>query len=121
VDNSSGTNHQLEKRIRTMSNTTSIRRAASMVGATGLIALSMAGPASARPDPGTDSSQEQHCSTSCYEGGTSGGLPSIPIPINDNGIQFLQVGGGLLAGIAVAGAGMALASRRTHAHAAHPV
>jgi hypothetical protein len=102
-----------------MSNTTSIRRAASIVGATGLIALSMAGPASARQDP---SNGEVHrCTSGCYESGTSGDSPrTITISVDDNAFEVLQLGAGLLAGVALAGAGMAVASRRGHAHAAHP-
>jgi hypothetical protein len=101
-----------------MSNTTSIRRAASIVGATGLIALSMAGPASARPDPGTGSPAEQHCSVSCYQGPDSGGI-TLPQPPDGSGVEVLQLGAGILAGVALAGAGLAAASRRSHtAHAA---
>jgi hypothetical protein len=102
-----------------MSHTTSIRRAASILGATGLIALSLAGPASARQDPGTG--ELPRCTTGCYEGGTSGVGPAVTEPgTGGNGVEFLQLGGGLLAGVALAGAGMAVASRRGHAHAAHP-
>ncbi|KRE58791.1 hypothetical protein [Phycicoccus sp. Soil748] len=105
-----------------MSHTTNIRRAASIAGATGLVALSMAGPASARPDPGSGSPGEQHCTTSCFEGGTVGGSSGVGtvLTVNDNGVQVLQIGAGLLAGVALAGAGMAVVSRRSHAHAAHP-
>ena len=81
----------------------------------------MAGPASARQVPGTGGWDEQHCSVSCYEGGTSGGGPSIVFrPIDDNAIEVLQLGAGILAGVALAGAGMAVASRRRHAHAGYP-
>jgi hypothetical protein len=105
-----------------MSHTTSIRRTASVLGATGLVALSLAGPASARPDPGSGSPGEQHCTTSCYQGGSVGGSTDLgpAIAVDDNGIHVLQIGAGLLAGVALAGAGMAVASRRSHAHAAHP-
>jgi hypothetical protein len=105
-----------------MSHTTTIRRAASIAGATGLVALSMAGPASARPDPGSGSPGEQHCTSSCYEGGTIGGSSGVGtvLTVDDNGVQVLQIGAGLLAGVALAGAGMAVISRRSHAHAAHP-
>jgi hypothetical protein len=122
VDISSGTNHQLQKRTKTMSHTTSIRRAASIAGATGLIALSLAGPASAKPDPGTGSWAEQHCSANCYEGpASSGGSGSVVFrPTDDNAIEVLQLGAGILAGVALAGAGMSLASRRSHGHVAHP-
>ena len=106
-----------------MSNTTSIRRAACITGATGLLALSMAGPASARQDPGTGSLAEQHCTTDCYMGqngdraDTTG--PTYR-PTDDNAIEVLQLGAGLLAGAALAGAGVAVVSRRTHTRAAHP-
>ncbi|MGA8980436.1 MAG: hypothetical protein WB473_15110, partial [Pedococcus sp.] len=97
-----------------MSHTTSIRRSASIVGAAGLIALCMAGPASARPDPGTGGSGELRCSTSCYEGGSAGN-PDVGgvLRIDGNGVQVLQLGAGIVAGVALAGAGMAVASRRS--------
>lgn len=109
-----------------MSHTTSIRRAASIAGATGLVALSMAGPASARPDPGTGGPGELRCSVSCYEGPANGAGagPDVGavLRVDDNGSQILQLGAGLLAGVALAGAGMAVVSRRGHGHghAAHP-
>lgn len=104
-----------------MSHTTSIRRSASVLGATGLIALSLAGPASAREIPGNGDWADQHCSTNCYVGGTTGGTQrTLSNPIDDNGVEVLQLGAGLLAGLALAGAGAAAFSRRTHAHAAHP-
>lgn len=106
-----------------MSNTTSIRRAACVVGTTGLIALTMAAPASARQDPGTGSAQEQRCSTSCYLGPDSGGgnvSGRTFGPTDDNAIEVLQLGAGILAGLALAGAGVTVASRRAHARAAHP-
>lgn len=90
------------------------------MGASGLIALSLAGPASARPDPGTGGWQELRCTNGCYEGGTSGSDPTQYVVLDDNAVEFLQLGAGLLAGIAFAGAGMAVASRRNHGHAAHP-
>jgi len=105
-----------------MSHTTSIRRAASIAGATGLIALSMAGPASARPDPGSGNPGDRHCTSSCYLGGSVDGSTDVGavLAVDDNGVQVLQLGAGLLAGVALAGAGMAFVSRRGHAHAAHP-
>ena len=102
-----------------MSHTTSISRSSSILGATGLIALSMAGPASAREVPGNGDPTEQYCSSSCYEGGTtlvdtsSGSAPRV-----DGGtVEYVQLGAGLLAGLALAGAGAAAFSRRTHTHA----
>lgn len=104
-----------------MSNTTSIRRAACVAGATGLIALTMAAPASAGQDPGTGSLKEQHCTTDCYQGPDAGVSPGNPFPSpDDNTIEVLQLGAGILAGLALAGAGVAVASRRSHARAAHP-
>jgi len=106
-----------------MSHTTSIRRSASVLGATGLIALSLAGPASARQVPGNGDWADQHCSTNCYQGG---GAPGSGTPIaqvfkvDDNAVEYLQLGAGILAGITLAGAGMVVASRRSHGHAAHP-
>jgi hypothetical protein len=101
-----------------MSHTITFRRSASLLGATGLIALSMAGPASARQVPGNGDWAEQHCSTSCYEGGTSEVSRRTPtIAIDDNGVEVLQIGAGLLAGLALAGAGAAALSRRSHTQA----
>ncbi|HEX5428321.1 MAG TPA: hypothetical protein VFX00_08340 [Pedococcus sp.] len=97
-----------------MSRFTTFRRGAAALGSAGLIALSLAGPAAARQVPGTGSQQELGCTTGCYQGGTvSGGSPR-PIPRDDNALEYLQLGGGVLAGIALAGAGMAVATRRTH-------
>jgi hypothetical protein len=102
-----------------MSHTSSVRRAACITGATGLIALSMGGPASARPDPGTGGFHEHDCTVTCYQGPESG--TSIPTPpVDGNGIEVLQLGAGLLAGIALAGAGMSVATRRSHGHVVHP-
>jgi hypothetical protein len=104
-----------------MSHTTTIRRSATILGATGLVALSMAGPASARQVPGNGDWADQHCSTSCYVGGTTGVSQRTPsIGIDDNGVEVLQLGAGLLAGLALAGAGAAAFSRRNHGHLAHP-
>jgi hypothetical protein len=102
-----------------MSHTTSIRRALTVAGATGVLAFSVVGPASARPDPGNGSQQEWSCQTGCYEGGTTPGATNT-ITVDDNAIEMLQLGGGVLAGIALAGAGVAFVSRRSHHHAAHP-
>ena len=103
-----------------MSHTTSIRRAASILGATGLIALSMAGPASARPDPGTGGAHEWTQWSEPYKGGSAGSAMTPTNSVDDNAVEVLQLGAGILAGVALAGAGMAVASRRTHGRAAHP-
>ncbi|HET7276675.1 MAG TPA: hypothetical protein VFJ22_01230 [Dermatophilaceae bacterium] len=94
-----------------MSRTTAVRRGAAALGASGLIALSLAGPAAARQDPGNG---DLH--------GPSIIVPVDPNPmppvvrVDDNALEYLQIGGGLLAGMALAGAGAALVSRRNHAH-----
>ena len=104
-----------------MSHTTSLRRSASLLGATGLIALSMAGPASAREVPGNGDWADQHCSVSCYEGGTTADPSSGSTPRGSGGtLEITQLGAGLLAGLALAGAGAAAVSRRNHGHVAHP-
>lgn len=54
------------------------------------------------------------------------GIPVDPSPpvvarmlVGDNAVEPLQLGAGVLAGVALAGAGLAVASRRRHAPA-HP-
>jgi hypothetical protein len=42
-------------------------------------------------------------------------MPPV-VRVDDNALEYLQIGGGLLAGMALAGAGAALVSRRNHAH-----
>lgn len=109
-----------------MTHTSRIRRTAAVAATGGILALSMATPASARPDPGNGSQSEWSCHSLCYQGGTegssggSGVSPATQVLTNDNGIELLQLGAGVLGGIALAGAGVAIASRRGRAHAAHP-
>jgi hypothetical protein len=101
-----------------MSHTTSLRRSASILGATGLIALSLAGPASAREVPGNGDWADQHCSSNCYEGPSSSGAGTAGLPgVDGPTVEYVQLGAGLLAGIALAGAGAAALSRRSHSHA----
>jgi hypothetical protein len=99
-----------------MSRITTIRRAAAAGGATGLIALSLAGPAAARPDPGTG--ELTHCTSDCYQGGSP--ATSAVLTANDNAVEYVQLGAGVLAGIALTGGAVAVLSRRSHTHAAHP-
>ena len=87
-----------------MSRTTTVRQGAAAIGASGLIALSLASPAAARPDPGTGS--PQRCSSSCYVGGANASGPTQFITLDDNAVEYLQLGAGVLAGIALAGAGL---------------
>jgi hypothetical protein len=99
-----------------MSSLTAIRRTAAAGGATGLIALCLAGPAAARPDPGTG--DLPHCTSGCYHGGTTGTGPSTTADTNT--VEYIQLGAGVLAGIALTGFGVAVTSRRGHGQVAHP-
>jgi hypothetical protein len=104
-----------------MTRSTNLRRGASALGAAGLIALSLAGPASARPDPGVGNLHEGVGTRQDYTpSDSSPAAPSLPA-VDGNPIEYVQLGAGLLAGLALAGAGMAVVSRRAHARAAHPV
>ena len=80
----------------------------------------MAGPAGARELPGNGDWADQDCSVNCYEGPATTVSPGQVIRIDDNAVEVLQLGAGLLAGIALAGAGAAAFSRRSHGHLAHP-
>ena len=95
-----------------MTRFTAFRRAAAVAGATGLIAISLAGPAAARDDHGTGT--VQRCTSDCYDFGSTPIATTQDLPLDDNAVEYLQLGAGLLAGVALAGAGMALASRRGH-------
>lgn len=88
-----------------MFNTASVRRTGSALGATALLALLLAAPAAARPDPGTGGRDFGPVTTQPEP------LPPA-IPMDDEAVEYLQVGVGILAGIALAGAGAALVSRR---------
>lgn len=87
---------------------TTLRRSLCAVGAAAALGLSVAGPASARVDPGEPVGSNRPAPP-----------PRPPTFIDDNAIEWVQVGGGVLAGLALAGAGAALGSRRHHA-SAHP-
>ncbi len=90
-----------------MSNTTPARRTASALAASALIALLAAAPAAARQDPGTGGRD--------FAPADRVRAPSSSGPaIDDNSVEYLQVGAGILAGLALAGAGAAMASRRNH-------
>ena len=98
-----------------MSAQSALRRSSAALGAAGVLALALAGPAAARPDPGTGNIPR--CTTGCFAGpdGQSFNLPPAT-QVVDGGVQFVQLGAGILAGVALAGAGAAVASRRTHRH-----
>lgn len=94
-----------------MSRVSPLRRGAAVVGATGLIALSLAGPAAARPDPSTGGIHEGTAGNSAIAGPES--TPSMQVlRIDDNALEYLQLGAGMAAGLALGGAAMVLVSRR---------
>ena len=110
-----------------MSHQVSIRRGAAAVGAAGLLALSLAGPAMARQDPGGGAPQqpsqeasECHYLNRCTGAGAPDTTPEVPQPrvvtIDDNALEYLQVGAGLMTGLALGGAGVLLARRHGHVH-----
>jgi hypothetical protein len=109
------------RRREHMSNQPAVRRAAAALGTVAVITLGVTGPATARPDGGGPSpTQEQyecHYLNKCT--GVAAGTGQVQ-DTDDIAIEYLQLGGGVLAGIALAGAGMAVASRRSHSHLAHP-
>ena len=114
-----------------MSHTTQ-RRGARAVGAAALLVLAVGGPASARQDAG-DGPQGSQAATQitdeqyrCHYLGECTGTGRSPAPtpshrVDDNAIEYLQLGAGVLAGISLAGAGMAAAAGwRRHARSALP-
>lgn len=86
-----------------MNHHSTLQRGACTLAAAATLGLALAGPASARPDPGEPVPTP------------SGSVHVIETPVDDNAVELLQVGGGLAAGLALAGAAAALASRRRHA------
>ncbi len=101
-----------------MSRNTTIRRGSAAIGASGLIALSLAGPAAARTDPGTGELHEQSSATRVD---TPTVTPVIQVlRIDDNAVEYLQLGAGVAAGLTLGGAGMVLVSRRAHGRTPSP-
>ena len=125
-----------------MSHTTTFRRTASALGATALLGMALAAPAMAAQDPGDAVPAVEATTTSQFptgldrerrEGNAStvdrerqlGGftyskeLSTLPqeatVVIRDNDpAAYTQVGAGMLAGFALAGAAAAVVSRRNH-------
>lgn len=93
-----------------MFNTASVRRTGSALGACALTALVLAAPAAAVPDPGTGG--RDFAPRSAVSGPPTTTTPTIVV--DDDAVELLQVGAGILAGIALAGAGAAMVSRRRH-------
>lgn len=87
-----------------------LRRGASALGVAGLLALALAAPASARPDKGNGSLHE--------EGPFVPPTSTTKIVFKDDGaLEYLQVGAGALAGMALAGSAAVAVGRR---HRTHP-
>jgi hypothetical protein len=116
-----------------MSHTTSRRRSAAALGATALLATVLAAPAMASQDPGTGGSGTTSQAPNGIDRNRQlGGFtystevstlpqqpaaqePSTRIVFRDNdAVEYLQVGAGVLAGIVLAGAAAAVISRRNH-------
>lgn len=88
-------------------------RTSGLLAATALAGILLAAPAEARPDPGTGGRD--------FAPGTSVPSPKgPPIIVDDGAVEYLQLGAGLIAGVALAGAGAAMVSRRHHRDP-HPV
>jgi len=94
-----------------MAHSHSLRRAAGALGATGLAALVLAAPASARQDPGNGGTEQSPAPVSRVQ--------LTPHVINE-GLHYYELGLGALGGAAVvaAGAGAVAASHRRHPHPA---
>ncbi len=98
-----------------MSHTTPARRTASALAASALLALVVAAPAAARPDPGTGGTDPRPNAVRGPDAGTTGnGTRPTIVVVDDDAVEVLQIGAGILAGLALAGAGAAMVSRRTH-------
>ena len=87
-------------------------RTSGVVAATALAGILLASPAEVRPDPGTGGKDPVVVAPAPAPG--PGGT------FDDDAVEYLQLGAGLLAGIALAGAGAAMVSRRHHRDP-HPV
>ena len=103
-----------------MSHTTSIRRAVSIAGATGILAFSMAGPGQCPTRP---RQRRPSRSGAARPPATRAGRPAGPtgtITVDDNAVEILQLGAGVLAGVALAGAGWLRRRRPPAAATSHP-
>jgi hypothetical protein len=101
-----------------------VGRVGATLGLALVLGTSVAMPASAGQDLGSTPSVTLPYPQGTYQchylnqcAGTDG--PGIT-GITDTDVEYLQIGGGVLAGLALAGAGMTVASRRNHAQVPHP-
>ena len=88
--------------------TRSALRTSGVVVATALAGILIAAPAQARVDPGTGPNDRVAPHT------TPPLPPGPPATADDDAVEYLQLGAGLLAGLSIAGAAAAVASRRQH-------
>ena len=114
-----------------MTRTSAVHRAAAVMGAAAIIGLASTGPASARQDPGEPIQKhfrpnitmpyDQRVYESHY--GTTSGTPKVvPVTrvlrVDDNALEYLQIGFGAIGGLALAAAAAgAGGARRRHQHA----
>jgi hypothetical protein len=103
-------------------------RAVAVLGLGLVLGATVALPADARQDPGPTPTVTLPYSQDVYERHYGTQVePATPayrpitriVRVDDNEMEVLQLAAGVLAGIALAGTGAAVASRRTHAQA-HP-
>jgi hypothetical protein len=98
-----------------------------------LLGVALAAPAAARPDAGTGDvgtpaprlPYSQHVYENHYLSPLPEPAPPVTGParyrfVDDNAVEVLQLGAGILAGAALAGAGAAALSRRSQGQMAHP-
>jgi hypothetical protein len=116
-----------------MKHTTITTKAPLMFAGTVLLGVALAAPAAARSDSGSGDvgtpASGLPYSQDVYENHYLSPLPEPAPPVagpsnyrfvDDNAIEVLQLGAGILAGAALAGAGAAAFSRRSHGQMAHP-
>lgn len=94
---------------------TTTRTILSTTAAAGVLSLAAVAPASAEPDWGTPGSR----GTTIEDTGQGSQTVIREVLVDDNSLEYLQIGLAALAGVAVAGAAAAGVRRHEH-HAAHP-
>jgi hypothetical protein len=81
---------------RTMAHTPWVRRWGTAATIGGIAALSIAAPATARPDEGTPTPSQPSTTI----------VREVEVPVDDNALEYLQIGAAALTGMAVAGAAL---------------
>ena len=93
-------------------------RGARALGTAAIFVVAFSGSATARADESGQHSQAQY---EChYLNKCAGSLSQPKDPDAGGEVEYLQLGAGVLAGLGLGGAGMAVASRRSHGHRANP-